>query len=405
MTVIDLANFFALQMVFCPPSATMIKCAEVVDAQTWCSDDDRSILPEILEQILSAAWNALMLPSERRALFATLCLVSKTWAVVFTRVCARDAVAFSSTNPDFYWRLFQGDLLLSKMFAAASPSAAPLSDICRTYTLQIGKVNEQCISILRDTPHDHRHTERRRKKMMRDLLSTFRHLPFLPNLRTLTISYFADEGHQVGRDRGYRGNSLKPEVSRPLRLPTLSARVVRLELEYVLSTDLPQWLFDELGMSGKRAAKSSVPPPCAVPDLEHASFPACADPKNKDNDTINAALGAFLAACPHLQTATHHDGKIQVRIKRASQTLPPGCAVLHSQLEPATHVRLSISGGGSDGWREAAGSLGEGGSAIRSKHRTVISGTAMGLVFEGPKTEKRVPILNSWRNVHIFMRR
>ncbi|KAF8202467.1 hypothetical protein BJ912DRAFT_944896 [Pholiota molesta] len=337
---------------------------------------DNFLLPEILEQILSWLWLSPMSVDERRSLVASVCLVSKVWTSVFTRILVRHVFITSSACFQFYRRLFNNQSLVLKVENTSATSTTSFNEICLAYTCQISASSVQ--------------REDLEKKYTRDLFATIRVMPFLPNLRSLAIAYYKKP--QQGVQTAHTAQGI--QVPRP-RFTTFTTRVVRLHLEYSFTSAAPEWLLDELGLSGKRnsrIAKRRLPSPCVGPDLEHVSVPA---------DQDEEAMGTVRTAAPHLQLATDEEGKIRVRILAASGGLPPRCAIVHGALQPSTYVRGRVS-------VSSPGQPPSGGDTPTMLAR----GTALGFIIEEQTKQKKqrreyaAPdsnVLNTWRRVHVLM--
>ncbi|KAF8956925.1 hypothetical protein BDZ97DRAFT_1763326 [Flammula alnicola] len=341
--------------------------------QYWPMDYDEavpttSILPsEVLEQVLSEAWLSVMSAEERKVVVTSISLVSKLWLAIFARISTRDIFILSSSSLDFYRRLLDG----RSPSYWQHPLESRAADLCRSFTRQMPiSTNKSYIYSNRSVFHSF---ECLRRKHMRDLLATFRLLPYLPNMRSMLVEYY------------YPGLGSKNAT----QFVSFNVPVVRLELEYTFSPDAPLWIIDELGLSGRTRRPKQRHVPWAPPDLEHIST------------TEDQSVAQLLQLCPHLELAVEEQFKIQVQILSSSRFVPTHCAIVHGAMAPSSCITTRREGcpPASRFWKVNSSD-----PAPRS-----VRGSALGFILDTATNAPQAPIVtaakNRWRNVHVLVQR
>lgn len=313
-----------------------------------------TMLPyEILEEVLTEAWLSEMSAIDRAHFISSISLVSKIWLITFSRVSSRDIYIISSSCLQHYLCLLDGGTSLCKW--RNLPDTSP-AELCRSITCQLSLSQKldghpRLVSQL---------TNLRPGKPMRDMLSTFRLLPCLPNLHSLSVAYHA--------------TTAEGTIQQAFHFP-----LTQLNLEYAISTDVDVWLIDELGLSGRNTRWSKQRHvPWSLPDLEHVSTTP---------DAPSTVIGKFLHRCPHLELEENERVQIKVRVLSSSRQLPQDCTIVHGVMAPSGHRSMS----------PMDGSVAKG-----------VRGRALGIVIDSATNQrKNYNVANSagWRSVHILAQR
>ncbi|KIM44485.1 hypothetical protein M413DRAFT_442458, partial [Hebeloma cylindrosporum] len=305
-----------------------------------CDEPPLSLPIELLEEILTTAWLSKMSPDERRTLAISNLLVSKLWMEIFRRVSNQHVFVFSFESLEVWEQSLQGRAPYSR-FTVRQDAHPP--NTCRSLTRQTSKFR----------PGNHQRT------FYRELLSTLKALPYLPNLRDLTFECFIPG----------------EPCSRGISLP-----VIHLAVEYTFHPDTYTWIIDSI----LRPNPSHKNVPWGLPDLQLIST------ANNDPKTI----GAVLEKLTHLEVALDRNLKLEMKILSSSAHIPENCAILHGPV--STFRTMSVSYRGSR--------LGYGkGFAPR-----VVRGVGVGLILDVGSGRSRGNVMdpsNTIRCGHVFLQR
>lgn len=242
-----------------------------------------SIPIELLEEMLRCVWLSPMFTQERTAFTTSVALVSKSWLETLIRIIFRDVYIPSTPYLAHYQQIISGSR--SPFFHKFLIPQVSLGQLCRTITLPFsGKLT---------TRHGLSFFQER---SIRNLLSTFRGLPFMPDLRTLIVEYYNPAS--IGRIH-------------------FRAPIVQVQLEYTFSSNCPSWLIDALLTS--RHPKSKYLP-WALPHIEHISTPINEDPI--------PSIVKVLDSCPQLQLAEERF-TIRMHVLSSSRRVPENCTIVH----------------------------------------------------------------------------
>lgn len=244
-----------------------------------------SIPIELLEEILRWGWFSLMSSRERIAFMASVALVSKTWLKILIRITCRDIYIYSTSYP--HDREFT--IGRSPIFHKLLPDVSP-SQLCQTITRQIPVLSKPARGALYIEGN-----------LIQDMLSTFRGLSLMPNLRSLAVEYY------------------HPTSCRKPFFP-FCASIVQLHLEYTFASDCPRWLIETLLANRHSTSKHH---PWALPYLEHISTPVTEDPTKSITEVLDR--------CPHLRLAEERF-TIRVHILFSSQLVPENCFIFHGAM-------------------------------------------------------------------------
>ncbi|KAF8909372.1 hypothetical protein CPB84DRAFT_1765974 [Gymnopilus junonius] len=294
---------------------------------------------ELLEQIFTQAWLSPMFPAQRATFIKSIFGASRTWVAMLARIVAKHVYVSSSPLNCESW---SNNGWAPSLWHSLSELSVQL---CHSVTRQIvtsPKPISDCPSSALD---------RLPRTAIRELFQNFHALPYIPNLRELSIEY------------------LDPvDVNSSL---TFRFSVIHLEVEYTFPSDTPSWLVDELGLTGKTKCRKARYAPWELPDLFHIST----------STTSQGHLGDVLNLLPHLQLSEKSFG-IKVKVLSASQYIPHPGFLLHGPLSAAC---MSISS-------EKAGYC-----------MTVVRGRALGVMLEaGSKGRRCQNQAVTSREVYIF---
>ncbi|KAH9479458.1 hypothetical protein JR316_0008052 [Psilocybe cubensis] len=309
-----------------------------------CDSDTYRLLPtELLEQILTEAWVSSMSPEERKKFVKTISRASKTWAATLARVCSRDVY------------IIEEELQFPKRIETDYSSFQLRRSLTRQLPLP---------SFALTTYGSFTQFERLRKRAMKDLLSTFRGLPYAPNLSKLSVEYFS------------QGTSSCSIIA-------FDVRVIRMEVEYNFVPDTPSWLLDELGLTGRGRLSKSSHTPWEIPDLDHIST----------SDSDASAFGDILRLCPHLEMPTTKTFGINLRILSSSDYVPQHSSIVHG---PVSFPKFLGWISENDLKQHRNGCIPEG-----------ICGKSLGLVLDNPiySRGRSQDLTNMIRNVGVFTQR
>ncbi|KDR80537.1 hypothetical protein GALMADRAFT_1090191 [Galerina marginata CBS 339.88] len=308
---------------------------------------------ELLEKILTEAWLSAMSPIERTTFIESVSRASKTWLATLAIIATRD-IYVSTPFLDRDRRAIEDQ---SHFHWQSAPEISPFQ-FCRSFTRQIP------ISQTYNVPHSYlSRRERLRRKAYRELLSIFHVLPCMPSLSTLSIEYLKD-------------------IKQPGTGSFLSfhLRVVRLEVEYTFSSDMPTWLVDELGLSGKAKRPMNKSVPWELPDLHHVST----------STTDPTSSGDVLKLCPHLELA-EETFRMEMKVLSVSHKIRKHSAIVHGPLSLPTLRYKELSKG-----KQGTGVI------------NIVRGSALGLVLfagNGCRKSHWQDLTDNLRNVYVFKER
>jgi hypothetical protein len=289
---------------------------------------------ELLEKILRCGWFSPRFSSERIAFINSVALVSKTWLEALLRIICRDV--YIPLTPHYLADERQIIVGWSPFFDKFLPDVYP-TQLCRTITRQIPVSGKT-------TRHDFQ------GKSTQNMLSTFRGLSFMPNLRTLSVEYY---NPAFGRNHIF----------------SYHASIIQCHLEYIFGSDFPRWVMEALLASGHSTSKHL---PWALPKLEHISTPVNEDP--------TTSIVKVLDHCPHLRLADERF-TIRVNILSSSRHVPDDCIIFHG-------VMPSFDAG------------------IMDFGPKTVRGSALVLVFmkeDDMVCESSIDLSNTSRNVQVFV--
>ncbi|KAJ7080777.1 hypothetical protein B0H15DRAFT_787033 [Mycena belliarum] len=165
---------------------------------------------ELLEEIISSAWNMPLSSSDRIMLMRSSALVNSTWADIYDLLSSRDVYIPSSAFADYFLQRLR-----------AQPPAGPKQ------TLRSANVACQNLHIqLANVTGADKHAHIPMGSVLDDLLEGLDAWSLTPNLRRLTVEY---------RDVGF------DDVFRRISLASLPAQVTHLELLYSFSPGMLAW--------------------------------------------------------------------------------------------------------------------------------------------------------------------
>jgi len=299
------------------------------------------LLPlELLEQVLNEAWLSWMTPTERAHFSEAVSLASPIWAATLDKICAMHVY---SLEPDIEFPKKRNHMCMRS--SQIGGPGVPAIYLCKTFTRQIPSTKSYLSS--RSMP----------RKALKEMLATFRGLPFVPSLRTLSVEFF-DQGFDYQRISSISF--------------ALHASIIKLDVEYTISSTTPTWVVEALGLLGNKEQQQTKYAPCALPELYHISTP-CDGP---------ASFGSVLQLCPHLELTEDNFG-LEMRILNSSDKFESHWTIVHGPLSMSVFL---------DNYRDRPG-------------YATLRGHALGLVFDFKKTKIKSQSPNFPRQVGILRRR
>lgn len=301
---------------------------------------------DILMEILSTVWHADLSPQERRAFLHSAPLVCKHWLQACARICFTSAYTVSARSDLFEPVSFKhllGDPALDSITRTytrqlPAPMSLPTSRHLEiSLHLSLRYKDSGCIAL---TGLQRTAAGALPAPLLRDAIDTFRHLDYMPNLRSLVMEY------RVHRDTD----------AAPLHRATF--HVVHVDVEYHffshynrdggegLSSHHPptqHWIAEELGLlptsvsrAVKREAMLNI-----LPDLNLVSFTSPHASVDIAGPAVHQAIGDMISmGAGSVSGSKADDGRsIGVRVHRGLQgLLGTRFALVHGALDKNTCV-------------------------------------------------------------------
>jgi hypothetical protein len=174
---------------------------------------------ELIENIISEVWSSPLSSDERITLMTSSALVNKTWSNMFFRVSFKDVYIPCPSYFDQYLRILRED---SPIFDEHTKSLPDI--LCRSINLMVEHtpIYPALVSTCDEPPMG---------KVLSDLAYTLTSIPYLPNLRTISVEYL-----NTGFD----------DLFDNFRFISFPEQVTDLELTFTFTPLTPRWLVDAL---------------------------------------------------------------------------------------------------------------------------------------------------------------
>lgn len=188
---------------------------------------------ELLEEIISSAWNMPLSSSDRIMLMRSSALVNSTWADIYDLLSSRDVYIPSSAFADYFLQRLRAQppavtsvppsSLLSRILCGfKKPTTKGPKQTLRSANVACQNLHIQLANVTGADKHAHIPMG----SVLDDLLEGLDAWSLTPNLRRLTVEY---------RDVGF------DDVFRRISLASLPAQVTHLELLYSFSPGMLAW--------------------------------------------------------------------------------------------------------------------------------------------------------------------
>lgn len=295
--------------------------------------------PEIFYLIISEHWSSQISVNERIHLMTASILVSKVWRDIFLQISYMDVYLPSST----YLRHYLHTLHVNNELLDIS-NICRLDTLCRSITVYSPSSRPQG-----QTSEDRLPTGRLLTKVM----SILQALPYLPNLRTLSIEYtgfdFDSSGYQTF-------------------LKSFDDYLIHLDLKYTFGAGIPEWLIQAMSTDDHGEKSSS---PWSAPYIGHVSVSGPNESVIADILSISTRYTVELNTC------------LGITVEILSPILDPSTNVIFHQSLPSTELQDWCQG--SDSVRE-------------------LRGRALGFGVAIPREPTAETERSPGRSVHLFQR-
>jgi hypothetical protein len=218
---------------------------------------------ELIEKIIFETWSSPLSADERIHFMTTSLLVNKIWADVFNRFSFKNVHILSASYLEQYLRILREDSpILGKEFRSLP------DQLCESISINIENT----------PPHPDfvpGEEEPPMGKVLSDMLYTLHSIPYLPNLRKITITY---------QNTGFN------DLFDNLRLIAFPSQVTDLEINFIADSSTPSWVADALREKHTRYGSMSW----SLPSIERLSFFGASD----------AFVADMISCCPNADMYT-----------------------------------------------------------------------------------------------------